>query len=267
MTDSILTQDLTQLIDGWLEAENNGVAFPVPFDTAWQIAGYTRKDNAKRKLAKLSQGTDYLKSEEMVKRPQGGGAKVEVINLTCDALKHLCLMADTPEGETIRQYFIEVEKKWRLVEKYQPEIATQIEVLKLQADIARSQASMIHDQRLVMEKSESILGLHGPQMLALIQGRPDAVVEKVEKVTETIVVKDGRSVSFEGKSLAELARELGFKSGTQLESWLRNKKADHLICQGFRKVQAPYVPTENIKEIKSLWFSSKDRQLLLGENS
>ena len=100
----------------------------------------------------------------------------------------------------------------------------------------------------------------------MIQGRPDAVVEKTERVTETVVVKDGRSVSFEGKSLAELAKELGFKTGTQLETWLRKHDAEHLVCQGMRAVQASYIPTENLKAIKELWASRKiGRQMLLGE--
>lgn len=260
MSESIVNQDLTRLLDSWLDAERNGVKFPVPFDVAWQIAGYCRKDSAKRYLPKASQDKLFHRYVE-----KSGGRPREVIMLSCDGLKHLCLMADTESGETIRQYFIEVEKKWRLVEEFKPEVATQIEVLKLQADIAKAQASMMSDQRFVMEKSEAILTLHGAQMLALIQGRPDAVVEKVEKVTETIVVKDGRSVSFEGKSTAELAKELGFKTGTQLESWLKKNHADHLICEGFRKVQAPYIPTENIKLVKELWTKLKNRQLILGE--
>lgn len=105
------------LMDSWIKAERDGEKFPVPFDMAWSIAGYSRKDVAKRKLAKMTQGCDFHRSAEMVDRPQGGGAKAEVFRMTCDAFKHFCLMAETDQGRNVRQYFIECEKKWRLVQE------------------------------------------------------------------------------------------------------------------------------------------------------
>lgn len=48
------------LIDQWLEQESSGNQFPVPFDMAWQLAGYARKDNAKRKLESfMDKGLEY----------------------------------------------------------------------------------------------------------------------------------------------------------------------------------------------------------------
>jgi hypothetical protein len=105
-------------------------------------------------------------------------------------------------------------------------------------------------------------------MLALIQGRPDAVVEKIEKVTETVICRDGRNVSFVGKSTAELGKELGFKTGKELERWLTQHKRQDLICEGLRAVQAPYIPSEHIQEVKRLWSQTRKTngtQLMLGE--
>jgi hypothetical protein len=105
-------------------------------------------------------------------------------------------------------------------------------------------------------------------MLALIQGRPEAVVEKVEKVTETVICKDGRNVSFEGKSTAQVAKELGFKTGRQLEDWLDSIGESGIICEGMRAIASPYIPTENLARLRRLWTTRKDtcdRQLLLGE--
>lgn len=48
-------------------------------------------------------------------------------------------------------------------------------------------------------------------------------------------------------------KELGFKTGKEFEHWLIRNKQEHLICQGMRAVQAPYIPEENIKEIKRLF--------------
>jgi hypothetical protein len=260
----IVSSDIFSLIDSWYEAEQNGNQFPVDFDVAWKITGYSRKDSAKRKLPKSSQGKLYHKSVEKT-----GGRPVEKIHLSCDGLKHLGLMSETSEGEAIRQYFIEVEKKWKLAEKVNPEFTQQIELMKLHADIATANASMMSDQRFIMEKSEVIMNLHGPQVLALIQGRPDAVVEKVEKITETVICQNGRNVSFEGKSTADLGRELGFKTGKQFEQWLTQIKHQGLICEGFRAVQAPYIPTENIRKVKELWAQyrkAQGTQLLLGDS-
>lgn len=105
-------------------------------------------------------------------------------------------------------------------------------------------------------------------MLALIQGKPDAVVEVKETVTETVICRNGRNVSFVGKSTAELGKELGFKTGKDFELWLKRNKAEHFICQGMRAIQAPYIPDENIKEVKQLFSqlrNSSSRQMILGE--
>lgn len=77
MSSTIIKQNVQQLVDQWLEAERDGNPFPVPFDLAWQIAGYSRKDSAKRKLPKRLQGIHFHISVEMVDRPQGGGKKQE----------------------------------------------------------------------------------------------------------------------------------------------------------------------------------------------
>ena len=116
-----------------------------------------------------------------------------------------------------------------------------------------------------MDRRDAIRLIHGAEVLALLDGRPDIVIEKVEKVTETIICKNGRNVSFEGRSTAELGKELGFKSGKELERWLEKNGHSHLVCQGLRVNQASYIPTENLKEVKHLFSKARNRQLLIGE--
>lgn len=77
MTNLQYSPDLKTLIEQWMQQEMQGIQFPVDFDIAWKIAGYSRKDAAKRKLAKLAEGTDFRRSLEMVPRPQGGGKSAE----------------------------------------------------------------------------------------------------------------------------------------------------------------------------------------------
>ena len=116
-----------------------------------------------------------------------------------------------------------------------------------------------------MDRRDAIRLIHGAEVLALLDGRPDIVIEKIEKVTETIICKNGRNVSFEGRSTADLGKELGFKSGKDLERWLEKNGQSQLVCQGLRVNQASYIPTENLKEVKQLFSKAKNRQLLIGE--
>jgi hypothetical protein len=170
--------------------------------------------------------------------------------LSCDARK--------PEVALAKKYFA---VKTREAEVKIPQQNDRIRELEMQLEITRN-------NRYILDKSDAIVSLHGVGMLALFQGRPDAVVEVKETITETVICKDGRNVSFVGKSTAELGKELGFKTGKEFEIWLTKNKADHLICQGMRAIQSPYVPTENIKEIKSLFSKARgktQRQLLIGE--
>jgi hypothetical protein len=170
-----------------------------------------------------------------------------------------------PEIAMAQSYFA---VKTREAETVIPLQSERIRELELMAEIARCNATTSDNQRYLTDKHEVIATMHGAQMLALIQGRPDAIVEKVEKVTETVVCRDGRNVTFTGKSTAELGRELGFKTGKEFEFWLAKHKRQDLICQGLRAVQAPYVPLENIKEVKQLWSQTRKvngTQLMLGE--
>jgi anti-repressor protein len=116
-----------------------------------------------------------------------------------------------------------------------------------------------------MDRRDAIRLIHGAEVLALLDGRPDIVIEKIEKVTETIICKNGRNVSFEGRSTADLGKELGFKTGKELERWLEKNGHSHLVCQGLRINQASYIPTENLKEVKQLFSKVRNRQLLIGE--
>lgn len=141
-----------------------------------------------------------------------------------------------------------------------PQQSEEIERMKLELELVKAKT-------YYMERRDTIRQLHGDQVLALLDGRPDAVVEKIEKVTETIVVRDGRNVSFEGQSTKQMATSLGFKTGAELERWLEKIGRSDLICQGLRVNQASYIPTENISEVKKVWANNqnKSRQLLIGE--
>lgn len=181
------------------------------------------------------------------------------------ACYHIALCCDSRGNDAVKLAKHYFAVKTREAETVIPQLSERLQLALIENDNLKMQVQISNNSRYILDKSEAIADMHGPGLLALIKGVPDAVVEVKEKVTETIVVENGRQITFEGKSTAQMAKELGFKSGTQLESWLQKNKADHLICKGFRKVQAPYIPTENVREIRKLWSNDKDRQLLIGE--
>ena len=223
----------------------------------------TAKDNLETVTEQASH--HITPTDNLVKRAQGGGSKQLDYKLSRLACYHIALCCDSRGNDAVKLAKHYFAIKTREAETVIPQLSERLQLALIENDNLKMQVQISNNSRYILDKSEAIADMHGPGLLALIKGVPDAVVEVKEKVTETIVVENGRQVSFEGKSTAQMAKELGFKSGTQLESWLRKNKADHLICQGFRKVQAPYIPTENVGEIRKLWSKNKDRQLLIGE--
>jgi phage anti-repressor protein len=96
------------IVDEWLKEEKEGNQYPVDFDSAWQLAGYATKASAKRALENyLEKGTDYLFNKVL---KSTGGRGSEVIDLTCDAIKELCMLSRSIIGKNTRKYFIEAEK-------------------------------------------------------------------------------------------------------------------------------------------------------------
>ncbi len=81
--------------------------FPIDFDDAWQWVGWTRKSTAKEILiSNFVESVDFCRKG--FKSPNGGRPS-EWILLTVDCFKSLAMMAGTPKGRRIRQYFLSCE--------------------------------------------------------------------------------------------------------------------------------------------------------------
>jgi phage anti-repressor protein len=115
---SILTHEF---VFNAIEAEKIGVRFPVDFDDIWQPLGYSRRNNAGRRLiADLIEGHDYLllKSEQPDNHkdlsPQQKGAIASEVKykLTVEAFKMFAMAARTQQGREVRKYFIEIEQAY-----------------------------------------------------------------------------------------------------------------------------------------------------------
>jgi phage regulator Rha-like protein len=178
----------------------------------------------------------------------------------------MTLSRNTPKVKAIKRKLVKsFSAAKKIIKEVIPQQSEQIQILKLQNENLKLENGNLRLKTNYLNRTEAIVALHGVQTFALLIGDPEAVVEVLEKVTETIVCKGNSSVSFEGKSTAQLAKELGFKTGTQLSKWLKQYNLEHLICQGLRAVQADYIPTENVKVIRETYFENKNRQRVIGE--
>lgn len=262
------------LIDKWIEQERNGVRFPVDFDATWQIAGFSRKDSAKRRLSKLLEGTDFHRFVEVRKRPQGGTVEVEIFTMSCDAFKHFCLLAETEQGREIRQYFIECEKKWKLVEQHHPQVAqeTNIELQKMQmqTEILKLQNENLKTTLELRQLDSSMITMHGIELVLVLRGRSDQLVQIETVVTEIVnPVSKKTDRILTAEQLKKIVKQ---NTGQNIPSmkWfvdkLREKGRDDLITPVTRNQTSEYVSPETLSEAIEVVFGGF-RQMLIGEDN
>ena len=214
----------------------------------------------KKHLDRLERKEPVRFEIDVVKRPQGGTYEVSYCYLNeYQATLLMTFSRNTEQVLDCKEKLVDgFEKAKQIIKEVIPAQSERIRELELELELTKAKT-------YYMDRRDAIRLIHGAEVLALLDGRPDIVIEKVEKVTETIICKDGRNVNFEGRSTAELGKELGFKTGKELERWLEKNGHSHLVCQGLRVNQASYIPTENLKEVKQLFSRHKNRQLLIGE--
>ena len=195
MAEAIVRFDVSSLINGWVEAEQNGEQFPVPFEMAWQMTGYSTKGNAKRKLEGfLDKGSEYL--SEMIKTSKDG-RPVESIHLTCDAFKQLCMVSKTETGKATRLYFIEAEKKWKIVQQVAPAIAEEAEMIRLKTELAKQEAIKAKAEQATIELRHYVVTALPEPIQQKILGYTE--VERVEYRDRIVhnddIVRDGSTVN------------------------------------------------------------------------
>lgn len=79
------------------------------------------KSNLKRNLvADFTEGIDYtIEKRKIPHKGKSGATTVEIIKITPDCFKHLCMMSQTKKAKEVRIYFLNMEK---LVRQYHQEI-------------------------------------------------------------------------------------------------------------------------------------------------
>ena len=263
------------LINKWLEDEQNGVKFPVDFDVAWKIAGYAKKQSAKNKLKYLVENEDYAltRLSKCVKGNRGGGfTRYDEIKLTSDAFKHFCLLAQTNEGKKIRQYFIEIEKNWQVLQHLNPNYAQEIELIKLE------------NERLKLEtEKEKAIAKSKEFDLKLTQFRhtitttcPESIQQKIlgyqivkqepEIIEKTIDTSTGKT--YDGVGITFIRKSLGFSNNNQCWNWLESvgygKNSSHWKNE-LSAVNHKKLSRDDLQYLMDIFPESKNRQLFLCE--
>ena len=117
-----------------------------------------------------------------------------------------------------RQLVKAFDEAKQIVQQVIPAQAQEIERLKLELELAKTQ------ERLLTTTS-AITTLHGSEMVALILGKPEAVITKTERV-ETVVTVDrhGKPIhQFDGVGITYLAKRYGFGTNTAAcRYWLKS---------------------------------------------
>ncbi|OWY64518.1 hypothetical protein B7486_46940 [cyanobacterium TDX16] len=119
-----------------------------------------------------------------------------------------------------------------------------------------------------MQTTSAIATMHGSGMVALILGKPDAVIERVTEVKETILCNErGQPIkSYTGLSKTKLAKRYGMKKPQDLENWLKSIGKSDLLQPGITTAPCQYVPFEFVAQLDRLWAQGQgSRQRLLGE--
>jgi anti-repressor protein len=109
-------------------------------------------------------------------------------------------------------------KAKQVIKQVIPAQNQEIEKLKLELDLAKTQERLL-------ATTNAIATLHGSEMLALMMGKPDAIVTRTERV-ETLVAVDGKGraiSSFDGVGITYLAKKYGFGKNTKAcRYWLES---------------------------------------------
>jgi hypothetical protein len=165
-----------------------------------------------------------------------------------------------------------VECKLKLVEAFSkakqliktviPAQEKEIERLRLELELAKIQ------ERLMLTTS-AIATMHGTQMVALILGKPDAVIPRTERV-ETLVAVDNRGraiASFDGLSITYLTKRYSFKNTQACRRWLSSigiQDSQWLVEPALVKTRK--LPRDLLPELDRQYAAKLGiRQRLLGE--
>ena len=130
----------------------------VDLDAIWRWLGFSRKDLAKRKLAQnFTEPSDYSSAPAGVgggRAAQQGGHNRDIVLMTVETFKALCLLASTDQGAEVRSCYIRMEAMVHsLVQEQTAELHAQ-----LAATRATSEALQLRIAQTTRKYSAAIRG-------------------------------------------------------------------------------------------------------------
>jgi hypothetical protein len=270
MSINIVATNVEELLASWIEAERNGVQFPVPLHAHWDIAGHRYKKNA-FDLAEslLQEGLDF--SLPLTVRSENG-RKQKAMMLTVAALEHLCMAAHTQQGRDVRELYRQAKAKWDIVQKIAPEVASEVEMMHLKIELAKIEsqketaiaAGKQADVQLVQFRHIVTTTMPEPIQQKILGYTEVKTVEYRDRVIkEEEVVRDGSTIS-----RTEACKRLGIMKEKvadckTLDNLLARLPSDatrlSAVVQEYREVDVAY-----LAELAELWGSS-NRNLYIGE--
>ena len=152
-----------------------------------------------------------------------------------------------------------------------PAQSQEIERLKLELQVAQAQAAAAQSQERLMQATSAIANLHGTGMVALILGKPDAILTHTEVIEKTVAVDPkGRVLSqSDGLTIGYLTKRLGFKNNEQTWQWLNSVQLGKDSGAWSKELTAHptlKLPRHLLPQVQRLFaYQVGDRQLLLGE--
>ena len=153
-----------------------------------------------------------------------------------------------------------------------PAQSQEIERLKLELELVRAQESTARTQERLMQATNAIANLHGTGMVALILGKPDAILTHTEVIEKTVAVdpKTGRVLAqSDGLTIGYLTKRLGFKNNEQTWQWLNSVqlgKDSGVWAKELTAHPTLKLPRQLLPQVQRLFaYQVGNRQLLLGE--
>ncbi len=239
---SIQERDGILVVDSRLIAQDLGIAHKNLLETL---------DNYRKRI-EIAFGVVRFETEKPLKNSKGGRPE-RVAYLTEDQATLLMTFSrNTPKVVDCKVALVQAfSKAKQVIKEVIPTQVQEIERLKVELELARardsaarSEDAAARSQQQLMAVSQAIATMHGQGMVALILGKPDAVIERITEVEKTVVCNEfGQPLrTFRGLSKTKLAKRFGMKKPQEFVNWLESVGKTELLQSGMTTTPCQYVP-------------------------
>lgn len=159
------------------------------------------------------EGHDYLRLRINAETPTGGKIERLDYELSLDFAKKLCMVSKSERGEQARNYFIEVEKRYK----------STVPTMTITEIVAHNAMQLLKQEQAIKETRQEVAAIR-----EVVVVRPDRVREWVDKVVSRIVAASGGDYArIRAESYQLLNRRMGVNVYTRKAN--REAKVGHKI--------------------------------------